>query len=876
MSRVRRHFDAAVTAFQQARTSLSAAQESLRRGASERGAAAAGTEAAVGGLVAEVAATGRLLTQPGWRGLDVRRLGMDLPPLGEQPPGDGPMLLHAGIGWLSPDSWFPLVLPLLGEGGGHWLVDAGLRTRAASSLLRAVLVRLLGAMPQGLLDVRLVDGATAGSVFTPFHPLISAGGMAPVAIDAQSVAAVMDEAEEHVRRTQALAAQGRLDGAPWMVVCGQLPESRADLARVQALAHAGPGGRLHFVLAGWPPPGPGERPVLDHGFTFAVDGQYARLADPPGKAMFSADGSGMPVPVSLDDDPNLQAVAELCRRLAANARSAAALTFADLVPGELQSASSARGLSTAVGFEGRDEVALAFDDVTPHWLVAGRSGSGKTVFLLDVLYGLAARYHPRELALYLLDFKEGVSFAEFSPSDRDPTYIPHARAIGIESDREYGIAVLRSLNTEMTARSGAMKRHGVTTLAALRAADSQGHWPRIVAVIDEFHVLLSGPGKQAAVAVGLLEDLARKGRSYGIHLLLASQTISGVDALVTKKESIFAQFPLRIALAGAAGILDPANTGVEGLQVGQMIVNDAAGAPGRNRVVRFPDAHAAPDAIAALRTRLWTMRPEGLAPPHVFQGFAEQHVDPVLALLASEQPAVVRLAVGRAVDLASSVATVTLDASPGRHLAVLGASAVGADVLHAATLTLAAQHLAGTVRFLIAPLAAAAQDTAADLTMRLAASGHACAQVTADGLPGVLAGLADGGKDTYLVLLGADAASATLTARDPATRRSGADDLRAVLASGPGRGVHVLGWWRSTRRLADDLGGSAGRDLISCLLALNVTGPDLATLTGDPMLEWQPRPNRALLLDAHNHTRQLIVPFVWPGRHDDLTAGESL
>ena len=49
--------------------------------------------------------------------------------------------------------------------------------------------------------------------------------------------------------------------------------------------------------------------------------------------------------------------------------------------------------------------------------------------------------------------------------------------------------------------------------------------------------------------------IARKGRSYGIHLILASQTISGIEALFTKTESIFGQFPLRVALAG--GGVDP-------------------------------------------------------------------------------------------------------------------------------------------------------------------------------------------------------------------------------------------------------------------------------------------------------------------------------
>ena len=54
-------------------------------------------------------------------------------------------------------------------------------------------------------------------------------------------------------------------------------------------------------------------------------------------------------------------------------------------------------------------------DSSPHALIGGPSGSGKTNFLYAMLGGLAARYSPDELELYLLDFKEGVSFAQFAP-----------------------------------------------------------------------------------------------------------------------------------------------------------------------------------------------------------------------------------------------------------------------------------------------------------------------------------------------------------------------------------------------------------------------------------------------------------------------------
>jgi hypothetical protein len=505
-------------------------------------------------------------------------------------------------------------------------------------------------------------------------------------------------------------------------------------------------------------------------------------------------------------------------------------------------------------------------------LVAGRTGAGKTVFLLDVLYGLASRYSPDELGLYLLDFKEGVSFAEFTPTEVDGSWIPHARTVGIESDREYGLAVLRALAREMSRRAIDLKRAGVTRIADLRTGRVDVAMPRLVAVIDEFQVLFAGNDALARNAAATLEELARKGRSYGIHLILASQTISGVEALFTKGESIFGQFPLRVALAGGSGILDSANSAADALPIGTAVINAAGGHADANRLVRFPNAETKP--VAAQRHRLWNARPPGDAPPAVFAGYTEHHIDndPMYARLTSKVRRRQAL-VGRAVDIGLPTVGFGLDAAPGRHVAVLGTSAVGADVTHAAALSLARQHQPGTARFILASFAAAADTVVDDLATTLTDARHHCVEADAAKLREHLASLArpdtrPASPHTYLIIFAADVATAALTERGP-DRRSGIDDLRAILRTGPGRGIHVIGWWRVAKRLSDTIGGSSGREDIACLVVLNVPAIELASLIGDHTLVWQHRPNRALLLDRHDQRAQLIVPYVRPGRHDD-------
>nr|MDT0662944.1 FtsK/SpoIIIE domain-containing protein [Micromonospora sp. DSM 115978] len=804
----------------------------------------------------------------------------------------GPIPVRVGLAGTSestaPGGVFPAIVPL--TGGTHLAIDTDARDPRVAALLRGLIVRLLTAAPAGAVRVVTMDSAALGATFVPLRALVEAGVLAPPATNDEEVAALLDAAERHARAAQDRArAAGRVPGglpggfsssgggAPtgppelMLVVAASPPQGR-ELNRLAALTHAGPSAGVCVLVAGHPPRQAGLTPPEMGGTTqIRLDRDRARIGDPPGFP-FSADGSGLAVPVRLDGDPPRQVVEELADRLGEQNRRGSDLAFTDLLPTRPWTESSAAGLRTVIGRAGREAVALSFDDKTPHWLVGGRTGAGKTVFLLDVLYGLAARYSPEQLALYLLDFKEGISFAEFVPTGRDPSWIPHARAVGIESDREYGVAVLRELRRELNRRASAFKRHGVTKLADL-PRDGRPV-PRVVTVIDEFHVLFAGNDAVAREAVALLEELARKGRSYGLHLVLASQSMSGIEALYGKTDSIFGQFPLRIALPGGNGVLDPLNEAAGALPVGSAVVNPAAGLASANTVVRFPDAHAGGRQVAALRHELWRARPAGSRPPAVFKGYESAHVedDPTFAGLAPGGRRPLAL-VGRVVDVDLTSAMFPIDATPGRHLAVVGTSPVGADVLHAATISLARQHAPGTARFLLAPLVASADEVADETAEAVAAAGHPVTRLDAAGLRDEIRKLADPSAQhatdrTYLVVFGMEGASGVLGLTDESFR-SGLDDLRALLRQGPAYGTHLLGWWRGLSRLSDDVGGSFKRDDVACLVALNVTGVELGSYLGTQELPYTPRSNRALLVDRHDQRTRLIVPFVRPGHEID-------
>ncbi len=322
-------------------------------------------------------------------------------------------------------------------------------------------------------------------------------------------------------------------------------------------------------------------------------------------------------------------------------------------------------------------------------------------------------------------------------------------------------------------------------------------------------------------------------------------------------------------------LLEPAAFG-DALPIGTAVVNTAAGHPDANRLVRFPNAE--PAAVTAQRHKLWNARPPGDAPPAVFAGYAEYHLDtdPTYRRL-SPQVRRRQAFIGRAVDVGLPTVGFGLDATPGRHIAVLGTSIIGADIVHAAALSLAAQHQPGTARFVVAGFAAAADPVIEHLTDTVTAAGHPCVGVDAAGLRAELATLADPDTapatgHTYLLVFAADVATTALAHKD-SSGRTGLTDLRTVLHVGPGRGVHLIGWWRLTRRFAEAVGGSTGREDIACLVALNVATNELASLVGDHTLAWHHRTNRALLLDRHDQRAQLVVPYVRPGRHDGSADG---
>ena len=758
---------------------------------------------------------------------------------------------------------FPAAVPLLDE--SHLRISTHPDSAgAAEALVQNLLMRVLSYFQPGLVRVHVWDALQLTGSLPGLYPLTRAGLL--TVHDPERLDELLEVLSDHIRRIhtnallnghpslRALAAETGHRSEPWRiaVLFGNREALKEEQQQqLQRIARSGLacGSQLIVVDVSLSANSPVETVELDSSGT-------ARTSMTGPHALVRLDEA-------LPRGEVLQACSEIAEGFLAH--SSRVRTFQDLLPQQLWQHRSTSGLQAPVGFSEGDPVWISLGDASPHMLIGGPSGSGKTNFIYSMLGGLTARYSPDELELYLLDFKEGVSFAQFTPGRRDPSWLPHARLVGVNvnTDREFGLALLQFLAREMRRRAAAAKEHEVTKLEELRAEDPQGRWPRIVAVIDEFQYLFAERDPVTAQATALLEDVARRGRSQGIHLVLASQDVSGIEAF-WGKPAIFEQFIVRVALPKARRVLNEHNQASLDLPRWHAVVNHESGVKHGNQVARIPDA-TGKDTFEVLQRRMWLQRDEQQPPPRLFDGALLPKLSALedFDRLRAPSPAP-RAVLGQTIDVDGAAAAVQLSRAPGRNIAVLGSvRREAASVLGAALLSLARQHAPGDAELTVAALLPESAEDAQQVTDVLRRQGHQVGTATAAEFPALLSNVVRSLEDRsgaphFLFLYGVDAVHSSLEQKDPQTRVSGLDEFRRLLRQGPEHGVHVIGWWRSVQRLKAALGMTPVDD-IGAWLAFDVQGHELTQFAAGQPVKWSPRPHRGLFFDRSVHARPEVV-----------------
>lgn len=189
---------------------------------------------------------------------------------------------------------------------------------------------------------------------------------------------------------------------------------------------------------------------------------------------------------------------------------------------------------------GKDIVGRAITDNLakgPHYLVAGATGSGKSVSLDVMIVSLIMRYSPEDLRLILIDPKR-VGFRKYE-------HLPHLMIDEIVIEPQRAVAVLLWACEEMERRYDLFQSTpGVSDIDSYNekvASDTTPKMPRIVVIVDELADLMETNKKEMDARI---RRLSAKARAAGIHLVLATQRPS-VDVITG---TIKANLPSRIAL----------------------------------------------------------------------------------------------------------------------------------------------------------------------------------------------------------------------------------------------------------------------------------------------------------------------------------------
>ena len=160
----------------------------------------------------------------------------------------------------------------------------------------------------------------------------------------------------------------------------------------------------------------------------------------------------------------------------------------------------------------------------PHYLVAGATGSGKSVCLNTMIVSLIMRYSPEDLKLFLVDPK-GVEFATYE-------HLPHLMIDEIITSPQKAIEMLKWAYDEMQRRFQVFRESNASVVDidgynSMVASDTIAKMPRIVIIIDELADLMQTCKRDLEARICAI---AQKARSAGIHLVLATQRPS-VDVI---------------------------------------------------------------------------------------------------------------------------------------------------------------------------------------------------------------------------------------------------------------------------------------------------------------------------------------------------------
>ena len=513
-----------------------------------------------------------------------------------------------------------------------------------------------------------------------------------------------------------------------------------------------------------------------------------------------------------------------------------------------------------------------------HVLIAGKTGSGKSTLFHVLITNLALWSSPEQVEFYLVDFKKGVEFKDYATAK-----LPHAKVVAIESDREFGLSVLRRVDEELRLRGELFRAVGAQDLAGYKRASRNGRMPRVLLIIDEFQELFVEDDAIAQNAALLLDRIVRQGRAFGIHVVLGSQTLGGAYSLA---RSTLGQMVVRIALqcneADAYLIMDENNPAPRLLsRPGEGIYNDSGGLLEANspfQVVWLPEVERR-EALREVRA-LGETRDEKNE-PLVFEGntLADISANAELAEAINVPPAAAprtgsKVWLGLPNEIKGPTHAV-LDNRSGKNLLIAGQHDDHVRAMLAASMiSLAAQNSLDAIRFVLLETASPGSTfSLSGLAERLP---HETQMVKGNEIAETFRALAEeidrreggaGGPAIFVIIHNLSAFKA-LRPEDEFSislddnKGNPSADFQRVYSEGPVHGIHVIahvdGFNNANRFL-----GRKGLKEFSSRVLFQMSASDSASFADDPRAG-NLGLNRALLYDEQEGTYETFRPYARP------------
>jgi hypothetical protein len=748
----------------------------------------------------------------------------------------------------------------------------------AVKAIQSFLARLLATTPAGKLRFTFIDPVGLGQNVAPFmhladydEQLVSSKAWTEPQHIEQRLADLTEQMEtviqKYLRNQYATIEEynqqaGEVAEPYRLLAVFDFPTNFSEAAarRLVSIAQNGPRcGVCSVVLVDMDKPPP-------HGFNLADLEQNATVITWDGQRWLWQDEAFKQCLLELDEPPPSELFERIVKGVgeAAKHASKVEVPFERIVPAQADwwKASAQDVLEVALGPAGARKLqSITLGRGTAqHALVAGRTGSGKSNLINALITNVALSYSPQEVELYLIDFKKGVEFKAYATHA-----LPHARVVAIEGEREFGLSVLQGLDAELTRRAVPFKNAGVDSLADFRKNTGQP-LPRILLLVDEFQEFFAEDDAIATQSTQILDRLVRQGRSFGVHVLLGSQTLAGAYTLA---RSTIDQMAVRIALqcseADSRLILADDNPAARLLtRPGEAIYNAANGrVEGNNpfQVAMLSD-ETRDHYLQQVQTLAQQHKYLPIQPQIIFDGNAPAEVSknrPLAALLnAPSAPPARKVAAWLGDPIAIKEPTAAwLRRQSGGNLLIVGQNdELALGMVETALLSLAAHYAADAAKFYVLDFAAVDSPHAEHLKNLSERLPGEVVYGRRRELPTIIAEIKaevdrrlagdESGVASYLFIYGlqrardlrqeegAGFASFSFGATgEEAPPPSPAQQFPVILQEGPELGVHTLAWCDTVANLNRVVDRRALREF-EMRVAFQMSGEDSANLVDTP------------------------------------------